>query len=212
MTMNWQGEIFWGEGIEICPTPPLPLSSGLGIRTQGSGEVLPEGKNRERDDERENTEVEKEQDGQREEVRVEVEKKLVEKTTKVKRGRFEESSQNQSISTCMAKKREGKVDSEREGKEVEYNKINKEYTVTQNCQVEKIKNMYEGEVDNRRGNGKVDYDERVNRVERKKTTTTIRERTKIFGETRLEKIEREREKIKVEKREREKVERGKKVT
>ena len=71
----------------------------------------------------------------------------------------------------------------------------------------------EGEVDSKiEGGGKVDYNERVNQKERMKTTTTLRERATVFGETRLEKIEREREKIKVEKRARDKVERGKKVT
>ena len=84
--------------------------------------------------------------------------------------------------------------------------------MTKNYQVEKNKNMYEGEVDSKREDERVDYNERDDLVERKKTTKTLRDRTKIFGETRMEKVEREREKIKVEKRERDKVERGKKVT
>ena len=109
----------------------------------------------------------------------------------MKRGRYEEKSMNKSIRSFVTKRREGTVDREREDREVEYDKSRREYSVTQKYEVEKSKNMCEGKVDTMREENRVDQDERDNQVERKSTTTTLRERTKMFGETRLEKIERE---------------------
>ena len=68
----------------------------------------------------------------------------------------------------------------------------------------------EGGEDRKIDSKKVDYAEMEHQVEG--GGKTVRERTTMFGETRLEKLEREREKKKIEKRAREKVERGKKVT